>query len=139
MPKDLNTVVSNWTSGAGGAQQRYVQGIEQTSTDPTQAAIAAQSSLLQNFQAAVTSGRWARNLAAKGKAGWQQASVAKAANYGTGIMAGQSAYEGAMATWLPIINSAASAARSMPSGTLALNLARANAFATALYNRKRGL
>lgn len=139
MAVDLATVVQRWKDGAGAAQTRYVEGIRSTTKDPVAAAIAASQAMLSNFQQAITSGRWQRNLSAVGKAGWQQASEDKASNYGTGITAGASKYEAAMNTWLPVINQAAAAANAMPSGTLALNLARANAFATALYNRKRGL
>ena len=139
MAKDLNTTVNNWTTGAGGAQQKYVDGINNTSVDPTQRAIANQSALLSGFNNAVNSGFWARRLAAVGKAGWQSAAVAKAANYGTGITAGKDAYAAAMSTWLPIIDQTAAAAKNMPGGSLGNNLARANYFATQLYNRKRGL
>jgi hypothetical protein len=139
MAVDLATVVARYSAGAGGAQQRYVDGIRNTSKDPIAAAVNAQQAMLSNFQQSVSSGRWQRAITAVGKAGWQQASEDKSANYGVGVQAGLSKYEQAMTTWLPIINQAAASVQQMPSGTLALNLARANAFATALYNRKRGL
>lgn len=139
MSTDLATTTSRWQQGAAAGQQRYVEGVQNTTKDPTQAAIRAQGALLANFAAAVTSGRWARNLSAVGKSGWQAAVVAKAGNYATGIAAGADNYAGAMQVWLPRIHSAAAAVQQMPSGTLGLNLARANAFATALYNAKRGL
>lgn len=139
MAKDLTQTVNNWTNAAGSAQTAFVLGVEGTSVDPTQLAIANQGAMVSNFTQSVQSGRWQRNLAAVGKAGWQSATVAKAANYSTGIMAGRTAFEQAMSVWLPVIHQAAASARAMPSGTLAQNLARANAFATALYNRKRGL
>lgn len=138
MPADLGQTTSRWQQGAAAGQQRYVEGVQNTTKDPTQAAIRAQGALLANFQQSVTSGRWARNLAAVGKGGWQAAVVAKAGNYSTGIAAGADNYSAAMQTWLPRIHSAAAQVNNMPSGTLALNLARANAFATALYNAKRG-
>jgi hypothetical protein len=139
MAKDLASVVQKWTGSAGTAQAAYVTGVETTTKDPVAAAVRAQPQLVQNFTQAVTSGRWARNLTAVGKSGWQAASVAKAGNYSTGIQAGAPKYEAAMTTWLPIINQAAATVNQMPSGSLANNLARSNAFATALYNRKRGL
>lgn len=138
MAKDLATVSQNWQTGAGGAQQKFVDGVQSTNKDPVARAIAAQSALLANFTQSVTSGRWQRNLAAVGKAGWQQATVAKAANYATGIQAGLQNYEKAMGVWLPRINQAAATVNAMPSGSLAQNLARANQFATLLYNAKRG-
>ena len=139
MAKDLATTSQNWSTGAGGAQQKFVTGVQNTTKDPVARAIAAQAALLSNFTQAVTSGRWQRNLSAVGKAGWQSATVAKAANYSTGIAAGLANYETAMQTWLPRINQAAATVQAMPSGTLQANLARANQFATILYNAKRGL
>ncbi len=138
MAKDLGTVVSKWVASAGTAQASYVQGIETTTKDPTALAIRSQGALLANFQAAVTSGRWARNLAAAGKGKWQSNAVAKAGNYSTGIAAGESNYATAMQTWLPRIYAAANTVNSMPSGTLQASIARSAAFQTALYNAKRG-
>jgi len=139
MATDLATTVSRWVSGAQGAQQKFVDGVRNTTSDPTQLAIAAESSLLSGFQQAVSSGRWRQNLARVGKAGWQQATVDKANNYGTGISAGQDKFSAAMQTWLPVIQQTAAQVRSMPSGSIAASNARSAAFATALYNRKRGL
>jgi hypothetical protein len=135
---DLTRAVDRWKAGAGAGQQRYVEGIQTTESDPVAAAIRAQGAMVSNFNESVTSGRWARNLGAVGKQGWQAASIAKAGNYGTGIATGGDKYQAAMQTWGPIIDSVAAAARQMPSGTLQQNLARANYVATQLYNRKRG-
>lgn len=139
MARDLNTTINNWTTKSSGAQQAFVDGVNNTSVDPTQRAIANQSALLSGFNNAVNSGYWARRLSAVGKSGWQSKTIAKAANYGTGIAAGKDAYAAAMSTWLPIIDQTAAAAKNMPGGSLGNNLARANYFATQLYNRKRGL
>jgi len=139
MATDLATTVSRWTAGAQGAQTRFVEGVQNTTADPTQRAIANEGALVANFTQAVTSGRWRQKLAAVGKAGWQSATVAKANNYSTGIAAGQDAYASAMQTWLPFIQQTATQVNNMPGGSLSANLAKANAFATALYNRKRGI
>jgi hypothetical protein len=138
MATDLATTVSRWQQGAAAGQTRYVEGVQATTKDVTGLAVRAQSALLANFNDAVNSGRWARNLQAVGTQGWKDKSVAKAGNYSTGIAAGSDNYSSAMQTWLPRIQQAAASVSAMPSGTLALNLARANAFATALYNAKRG-
>jgi hypothetical protein len=138
MAKDLGTTVSNWTNGASTGQAKYVQGIEGTTVDPTQLAIRSQSALLANFTQAVTSGRWASQLAKAGKAKWQQNSIDKAGNWATGISTGATAYSTAMQTWLPRIQTAAASVRNMPSGTLAASQARSAAFMAALYNAKRG-
>lgn len=139
MAKDLTQTVQNWTNSTATGQQAYVQGIQGTTVDPTQLAAANAQAALANYSQAITSGRWQQALAAAGKAKWQSNSVAKAGNWTTGISAGQQAYSQAMATWLPIIDSAAAQVRTMPSGTLAASIARSAAFQTALWNRKRGL
>lgn len=139
MAKTLAQTVQRWTTGAGGAQQAFIDGVNNTDVDPTQRAIANQAGALSGYADAINSGRWARNLQAVGKSGWQAATVAKAANYGTGISAGTQKYSAAMATWLPIIDQVAAAAKAMPGGSLGQRLARANYVATQLYNRKRGI
>ena len=133
---DLATTVSRWQQSAGTAQTRYTEGVQSTTKDPTQLAIAAQNKLLTGFNDAVQSGRWARNLASVGAGGWKQATVAKANNYSTGIAASGQKFQAAMSTWLPIIQSASQQVQSMPNNSLADSLARMNAFATALHNAK---
>jgi len=137
--RDLATTVNNWKSSTATGQTSYVQGIQSTTVDPTQLAIANSQAALQNYAQSITSGRWAQRLSAAGKAKWQANSVAKAGNWTTGVNAGETAYSTAMQTWLPIIDAAAAQVRTMPSGTLAASQARAAAFMAALYNRKRGL
>lgn len=137
MPKDLGTTTQNWLQRSQASGQAFADGVQNTSADPTALAIRSQGALLSNFTQSVTSGRWARNLSAVGKAGWQSATIAKAANYGVGIAAGEQKYSTAMQTWLPRIHQAAASARAMPSGSIAASNARSAAFATALYNAKR--
>lgn len=137
MATDVATAVERWAQGAGSGQQRYTEGIQNTTKDPTALAVAQQAKLVNNFSQSVTSGRWARNLAKAGKAGWQSAAIAKASNWGTGIAAGRSKYESAMTTWLPIINQAAAQVQSMPSATIEDSAARSRAFMVALHNAKQ--
>ena len=137
--KDLTTTVNNWKNSTATGQQAYVQGIQGTTVDPTQLAAQNAQAALANYSQAITSGRWQAALAAAGKAKWQTNAVAKAQNWSTGIAAGESAYQQAMTTWLPIIDSAAAQVRTMASGTLAASQARSAAFMQILYNRKRGL
>lgn len=139
MAKDLNTTVTNWKNSTATGQTAYVAGIQGTTVDPTQLAIASAQAALQNYSQAITSGRWAARLSAAGKAKWQSQSVAKAGNWSTGIAAGATAFQTAMQTWLPIIDNAAAQVRTMPSGTLAASQARSAAFMQALWNAKRGL
>jgi hypothetical protein len=137
MAKTLDQVVSKWATNAGGAQQTYVDGIQNTTVDPTALAIANEAGYLSGVQQSV--GLWRAGLARAGKAGWQSAAVAKAGNYGTGISAGRDKYNQAMTAWLPVILSTGQAAKQMPGATLQQRIARSAYVATTLYNRKRGL
>jgi hypothetical protein len=139
MAKTLDQVVGKWTANASGAQQAFVDGVQNTSVDPTQRAIANEAGLLSGFQQAVTSGRWRAALAAVGKAGWQAATVDKAGNYGTGIAAGKDKYSASMSQWLPILQSVGATAKGMPGATIDQRIARSAYVAKTLYNRKRGL
>jgi hypothetical protein len=137
MAKTLDQVVSKWATNAGGAQQSYVDGIQNTTVDPTALAIANEAGYLSGVQQSVA--LWRAGLARAGKAGWQSAAVAKAGNYGTGITAGRDKYNQAMTAWLPVILSTGAAAKQMPGATLQQRIARSAYVATTLYNRKRGL
>src|SRR5207237_10650583 len=57
---DSATATQRWLAGASQGQQRFVEGVQSTTKDPTQLAQAAAPKLLANFTQAVTSGRWAR-------------------------------------------------------------------------------
>ncbi len=125
-----------WVSGASAATTKYVTGVQQTTVDPTQRAIAAQNALLANFNAAVTSGRWARNLAAVGKAGWQAITAAKAPNYATGVSASEGKYVAAVTPLFQFMATEINKIDAMPSGTLADSIQRMTTWATDLHNYK---
>ncbi len=129
-------VAQRWADSAGMAQSRYGEGVQATAKDPTALAIQQQSKLMTNFQQAVSSGRWARNLGRVGKTGWQAATLAKAANYGTGIAASKSKYETAIGPVLQVEASLQQQIASMPKATLADSIARMAAWATGLHNWK---
>jgi hypothetical protein len=133
---DLASTVARWRDSASVGQSRYTEGVQATQVDVVGRAIAAQPKMLANVTQAITSGRWARRLQDRGTAGWKAATVAKAANYATGIAAGVDDYQKAMQEWLPIIQSAAASVQAMPNTSFQDSLARMNAFATALHNAK---
>jgi hypothetical protein len=137
MAKTLDQVVSRWTSSTAGGQQAFVDGIQGTTVDPTQLAIANQAGYLSGVQQSV--GLWAANLAKAGKAKWQANSVAKAGNWTTGVNQGATAYQSSMSTWYPILQQTGATARAMPGQTIDQRIARSAYVARTLYNRKRGL
>ena len=131
---DAATAAQRYVAGASAGQQRFVEGVQNTSKDPTQLAVAAQQKMLTNVTAAITSGKYARNLSRVGKAGWQQATVAKAANYSVGIQAGASKYEQAIGPVLTQIASLQSQIASMPNNSIEDAIARSAAFQRGLHN-----
>ena len=132
----LQQTVDRWTQSAGTATTRYTEGVQGTTVDVVGRAIANQAGLLNNFNAAVTSGHWANRLGAVGTAGWKAATVAKAANFGVGLQAGAPKFQAAMQIWLPIIQGAAQQVKSTPATTFQARLQRASDFATLLHNAK---
>ncbi len=118
----------NWSAGVQGAQQKYADGIQATTVDVVGRAIAQQGALLAGFTAAVTSGEWARRLAAVGTSGWKSASQAKAANYGTGATAGKPKYDSFASQAQPVWSQLSGAIDGMPSGGKGNALARVGAW-----------
>lgn len=139
MAKSLDQVTSKWAANASGAQQAFVDGVRNTTVDPTALAAANAQGAKLGYNAAIDSGQWARALQAVGKQGWQSATEAKAGNYGTGIAAGTDKYNRKMQVWLPIIQQTGASAKAMPGQTLDQRIARSAYVARTLYNRKRGL
>ena len=131
---DAGTVAQRWVNAAGCAQQRFVEGVGQTTKDPVQLAIAQVGKLTQNFNQAVSSGRWQRNLARVGKAGWQTATIAKASNYSTGIAASQEKYAAAIGPVLAFEAQLQGTIAGMPKTTLQDSINRMAAWATGLHN-----
>lgn len=114
-----------WVQRAGAAQQAYVQGVQATQKDPTALAAQQAQKMLMGVTNAVTSGYWQRRLADVGKAGWQAASVAKAANYGVGVTAAESKYIKGITDFWNYMGPTLSQIDSMPKNSIADSIARA--------------
>lgn len=139
MAKSLQDTVTAWTNSGGQAGTAYVAGIRASTAPITSAAIANQGAMVSNFNQAVTSGRWANNLNAVGDQNIKQAAIDKVANYTNGFQQGATKFSSSMSVWLPRIDAAAAMARALPATVGGPNNNRSAAFATALWNQKRGL
>jgi hypothetical protein len=133
---DPVTAGNRWVAGASAATQKYVQGVQDTNVDVVGRAIAAQNALLANLTQSITSGRWARNLAAVGTGGWKQITAAKSAAYGTGVAASEAKYVAAVGPLFQFMASEQSKIAGMPSGTISDSVARATTWMTDLHNWK---
>lgn len=134
-------VADKWAQKAGNAVTDYKNGIQGVTTAPGQLAVAAQGVMLQNWNEAVNSGRWAARTGAVSLGTWQQAAMTKgASNYGTGVQAGKSKMAAAMAYYLPVAQSVKEAVRAIPRDGGAGSLARVQlameAFKQAKLNRR---
>src|SRR6266404_2772138 len=81
-----------WGAGVAAGQTKYTAGIQNTTKDQAGLAIAQQAKALANYNAALTSGEWARRLAARGTAYWKTQSLAKAGNFGASAATGKANY-----------------------------------------------
>jgi hypothetical protein len=135
--RSVQQTVANWTAGTATGQQRYLDGVNNTTIDVVGRAIQSQNALLQNFQAAVSSGLWARRLSAVGTSGWKAAVAAKGGtNWTNGINAGTTKYQQKMQAVLSVEEGLQAQIDQMPSGTPAANDARMLAWANGMRQAK---
>lgn len=132
--------VQNWQTGTQQAQQKYTHGV-QNSGDWAGNTVAALPQMLAGFQQAYNDGRIQSGITNLGTANWRNVTVAKAGNWYQGVTSQigiQHMTAGAQKLY-NMLNTALQAVDALPRGSLQQNLARANAFATSMYDQKRGL
>lgn len=134
MPKSPQDAAQAWQNSAGQAQSAYSAGVQSTTKDQAGLAVAAQARLVQGFNDAVASGRWAQGVQRGGTAYWKQQAQAKAANYGVGFTAGASNYQAAAQKFIPAINSGVQGLT--PRGDINQNLERSRQLALYLHSLK---
>lgn len=126
---DAATGAERWEAGSQAATGKYTQGVQNTQVDVVGRAISQAQVAVANFAASVNSGRWARRLTESGgTANWKAMTVAKAANYGTGVSAAKSKYQASAQKLYPYIAAGQQAIHAMPSGNLGASIARATAW-----------
>lgn len=135
--KSLDQTVSRWKTGAGAAQTAFTQGVQDTQVDVAARAIAAQGAAVQGYTQALTSGRWARAITASGgTANWKARTLAKAANYSTGINANADKYQSAMSKLLPAFAQIVAGLPAKVPGDIGSSVARSSAFIQAAHGLK---
>lgn len=132
--KSAQQAASNWANSAGRASVDYQAGVEGYTGDWASATTRQQATLVNNWNQAVSSGRWANGVQARGTSGWKQATVAKVANYSTGFQAGAARQASAIAK---IINAEQNIVGSLPPrGDYAANKNRATSFMDQMHALK---
>jgi hypothetical protein len=125
---DAGSVATKWAQRTAAASQEYTQGVQNTDKDPTALAIAGGQRYIQRVTDAFNSGKWANGLRRSGKAGWQAATLAKAANFSTGVAAAESKVAASFAPLLAYETTLQARINSMPNITLQDRIARATAW-----------
>jgi hypothetical protein len=130
--KTAQAVAQKWSTNLSAAMPQMKAGASGVTTSPTQLAAANANGYLMGVQQNVQ--KWSRNLQAVTLQQWQNAYVTKGIpRVQTAATQSMPAVVQAMTTLLPAVYAARDQINStMPRGTLAQNLARATAFATAM-------
>jgi hypothetical protein len=124
-----------WAQNLASAGQKITNGVNNTTKDPIQLAIAAIPTMVANFQAAASQGRIQSGLQKSSKAAWQQAMIKKGIpNLAAGTAQAMPKVAAKLQSIIASVNQAV--AQLPPRGTLQQNLQRANQFATAMAATK---
>jgi hypothetical protein len=125
---DPTSVAAKWSQRTQAAAQDYTTGVQNTASDPTALAIAAGQRYIQRVTESFNNGKWANGLRRVGKAGWQSATLAKAANFSTGVAAAEAKVQSAFTPLLAYEATLQSRIDAMPNVTLADRIARMTAW-----------
>lgn len=137
MSKPLSAVVDKWKANASNAQSSFTAGVQGTQVDVMGKAIAASADAVRNYTQSLTSGAWAAAINASGGTGnWKTRTVAKAANYSTGINANVDKFQAAMSKLLPAMDSIVGSLPARQPGNVSANIERVRQLALALHARK---
>ena len=124
---------ARWSAGMNAAGPNITAGVNAVTVAPGQAAAAQQALMLQNLTAAITSGKWAKNVAAVSLSSWQKSMTTKGvSNIAAGVSAAAS---NKIPQWTTMLNNVAQAVdglSSTPRGNLQQNIARAVNFMTTM-------
>lgn len=128
----VQQLTTAWANGYGGSMAAITFGVNNPSRDPTAAAIAAQTTMVQNWNTSVSSGQWASALQKAGLAGWQAGMFKKTIpNLANNAAAGAAHYQAFMQAWAPAVTQMVAALP--PRGTYQQNKARSAAMLDAMH------
>lgn len=134
---DATTVAQRWVQGGTGATQKWLDGANSTTVDPTALAIAAGPKYLQNVNTAYQQGRYQRGLQRSGKTGWLAGINGKGSTaYAGGISASEQKFATAIAPVLAFESALQSRVKAMPNVTPQDAVNRAVAWITGMQQYK---
>lgn len=122
--------LQNWQNGISSKTSKITKGIQSVTIAPGQKAAAKANAMLAGVTAAVTSGKWASNVASVSLSDWQTATSAKVGNIATGAANAVKSpkVQQAVATMLADNDAALAAIANMPSDTVDQRIQRSVAY-----------
>lgn len=118
-------VAAKWAANAQSAGTNMQVGVDAVTVAPGVQAAAAQDKLVQNWNNAITSGKWAQAVSAVSLADWKKAMKDKGIpRYGQGVQSAIPKMQSFMNEFLPFLDNLSSTVNAMPSLTLDQNIAR---------------
>lgn len=134
---DAATVAERWATNGAAASQRWLDGANATTVDPTALAVAAGPKYLANVQAAYQQNRWQRGLQRSGKSGWLNGINGKGAgNFSNGISESKDKFAARIAPVLLFEASLQTRVKAMPNNTPQDAVNRAVAWITGMQQYK---
>ena len=128
-----------WARRLKGASTDIRNGVERVSEAPGQSAARSADKLLQNFTAAVNSGKWQRNVAAVSLEDWKRATLEKGINrIAAGVDSAESKVLRSADKLLADVDAVKSEVDRMPNVSLEDNIARMTAWARGMHQRSQG-
>lgn len=125
--------LQKWGTNLNGAGTYIKNGVNRVTVAPGQAAAAAQDRFAAGINAAISSGKWARNVSAVSLQAWQSSMIDKGmGRIGAGVAQAQKTKGEKITRLLANVDTAAAAAHALPKGGLQQGIARATAFMTAM-------
>lgn len=122
-----------WQNGFSGAATKFTAGVNAVTTAPGQLAAAQKNLYVQNVTAAANT--WASKVAAVDLQTWKTATInTGVARLGSGATKGAPKMQSFMTAFLPALTNIVNGLG--PRGSFEQNLARFQAYATALHNAK---
>lgn len=124
--KDPAMVAKKWSTNLQASGPSITAGVNAVQTAPSQSAIKQQDVMLQNFTAAVTSGKWARNLGKVTLQDWQNAiNTIGIQRITAGAAKALPKMTDFMTQWLPYQEQLKQKLQATPRGSLEQNINRA--------------
>ena len=135
--KPIDRVVSKWTSKVAGAQQDYIDGVNNPKADWATETTKAEGRYKEGVQRAAAEGRFGKGVSSAGTDKWKKGATGKGpGRWVEGVGQAEDEYRQGMGEVLSTINSVSLPARG-PKGD-PRNYERVKAIGVALHNKFKG-